>query len=113
MLTKKEFLSFVLPTNGFYCSTDIKRKNNKDRFYRTVDELVKDTEGIVERKSDAYVALASFTDDSSRSQENSKELKCFFMDIDCGPNKDYETKSDGLKSFKSFRNSSNSDVDPY
>jgi|TARA_X000001388_G_scaffold64466_1_gene50686 hypothetical protein len=107
MLTKKEFLSFILPTNGLYCSTDIKRKNNKDKFYRTVDELVKDTEGIVERKSDAYVALASFTDDSSRSQENSKELKCFFMDIDCGPNKDYETKSDGLKAFKVFRNEAN------
>lgn len=117
-----DFLRDVLPSSGWYYAAQ--REQRTDRHGRpfwmwvnTPCDTVDDLAGAVQRadrmKQDAYYALASFhkrtyqvttprghTKTRSRTQDNAKTLKAFWLDIDCGPAKPYTTQKDALQAIK-------------
>lgn len=51
---------------------------------------------------DAYMACSGFKDGSSRKQSNVSAIKSFWLDIDCGPGKDYPDLASGSAALQKF-----------
>lgn len=98
------FLQQVLGGEGRYC-TFVSRTFDGDRkqeFYTSVEDLIKAAEGYDAQGYDAYFALATFGMDNSRRVANAIQLKSFFLDLDCGPTKDYPDQHSALKALQEF-----------
>ena len=104
MLSRTDFLSLVLPPTGNYCVMGLKGKDKppKQIFVSSVEEINNYADAFVHRGYDAYFALASFTDDSGRTNANAEQLNSFFVDLDCGLGKPYADQSAGLVALKEF-----------
>ena len=98
------FLRAVIGTAGYYClfasnSTTSKRTQ---RFYEDINVLVQEAHDLDSLGYDVYFGLAAFNTGGSRKSDNVKHLRSFFLDLDCGPSKDYPTKKAALNALKSF-----------
>lgn len=100
-----EFLNRVLGSQGLYCLFRVTTEKTApaQEFFDSVDTLYQrsmelDSRGDVE----VYYALATFKDDSTRKADNVQELKSFFLDLDCGEGKQFETKKDAIVSLNAF-----------
>jgi hypothetical protein len=103
MLTRTDFLSLVLPPKGTYCVVGLKDKKPRQVFFDTIEDVSDYADALTAKGYDSYFALASFNDgEVGRTFANANELKCFFLDIDCGPNKDYADQAEGLAATKEF-----------
>lgn len=104
----KEFLEFVLGSDGFYCTMGLKGpKDNPTRIQRLFDNLddaISEVFRLDAQGFNAFHAQATFETDKNRKQENAKYLKSFYLDIDCGdgPKKDFPTQAEALVALKSF-----------
>lgn len=97
----KEFYEKALPSQGVYCVAGIKNKRTKQKFVEDLDELAREVEAFNREGSDTYVALGSF-DGFSRRAEDAKFLRSFFVDLDVGAGKGYDTKADALLAIHAF-----------
>ena len=100
----KEFLERALGENGYYCifasrATDGRRIQ---KFFDSIDVLLTSAEQLDNEGYDTYFALSTFKDTSSRKAKNANELRSFFLDIDCGPNKDYPDKVAAIAALRDF-----------
>ena len=103
MVTRTEFLSLVLPPTGIYCVVGLKDKKPRQVFVDTLEDVSDYADALTAKGYDSYFALASFNNnEDGRTLANAKEVKSFFLDIDCGPNKDYADQADGLAATKAF-----------
>jgi len=84
-----DFLNSVLPTQGTYCTVGIRSGVVKQSFHPTIADVDDVSTALVGKGVDAYFALATFNDDSSRKVENAAFLRAFFLDLDCGMGKPY------------------------
>ena len=103
----KEFLERVLSDNGVYCVLAIKNgKINQTKFLDSLDEVVAAATQFDAEGKDAFFGLSTFEfsegQDASRAAVNAKYLRSFFLDIDCGATKDYETKHNAVAALKKF-----------
>jgi len=106
----KEFLEAVLGDEGYYCITGIEELHGekrdplvKQKFYTNLDEAVAAALELDARDSmNAYFALATFEESGSRRNNNVKQLRSFFLDLDCGATKDYETQTEALQGLRNF-----------
>jgi hypothetical protein len=96
------FLQTVLGDEGHYCIASIKDGKVSQKFYSSIDDLVNYAAAIDAKGSNAYFALATFNDAGSRKTDNVKLLRSFFVDIDCGPTKDYPSQKEALSALKHF-----------
>jgi len=83
------FLNAVLPPQGTYFVVAIKNGKVKQVHASSIEAINDFANQAPSRGCDAYFALASFKDSSARTTANSDLKKAFYLDIDCGPNKDY------------------------
>jgi hypothetical protein len=97
-----DFLSSVLPTQGTYCTVGIRNGLVKQNFHATVDDVDAVGTGLVSSGVDAYFALATFNDGSSRKAENAAFLRSFFLDLDCGTGKPYADQAAAAQALRSF-----------
>ena len=97
-----DFLSSVLPSQGMYCTVGIRNGLVKQNFHATVDDVEAVGTGLVSSGVDAYFALATFNDGSSRKAENAAFLRAFFLDLDCGTGKPYADQAAAAQALKSF-----------
>lgn len=98
-----DFYKAVLPDTGVYCAVSISpTKKVVQTFHRSIEELVERAEAISTAGDNAYFALSTFKDDSSRKAFNTSHTKSFFLDLDCGPGKPYADQSDAAVSLRSF-----------
>lgn len=99
-----DFLQQVLGNEGYYCVIGLKTKNDPpvQKFYPTIEQAHASSENLVNEKFNVYYALATFKDGKSRKSVNVNQLRSFYMDIDCGVNKPYETQSEALIALKKF-----------
>ena len=74
----------------------------KQIFVASVEEIDSYADALVHKGYDAYFALASFTDDSGRTNNNAAQLNSFFLDLDCGAGKPYADQAEGLAALKEF-----------
>ena len=108
MNTPKHFLESVLPPSGTYFLFGIKQSdNNSANTVRqigvdSVDELLEKSASFVDKGFDAFFALASYKTPKSRIVANIKEIKSFYLDIDCGEDKPYADASEGMKALKQY-----------
>jgi len=98
-------INSVVPSIGTYCLTTILGKSIVQTFHTDKDELV--TAGLEASKAgkNAYYAMASFKDASTRTQGNVAWLKAFWLDVDCkdkDPLKDYADKDAGIVAISQF-----------
>ena len=102
METTIKFLRAVLGDTGHYCIVAIKGTKRIQTFYSTIDSAVEaalkaDADGF-----DAYYGLATFKTDESRTNNNVEQMRSFFLDLDCGPNKDYPDQPTALNDLRRF-----------
>ena len=100
----KTFLESVLGDEGSYCvwANRIADKHKVQKFYPTIDALIHAAHNLDDEGYDAYFALGTFDEAGSREATNVKQLKAFFLDLDCGPTKEYASQSEALRSLQRF-----------
>ena len=72
------------------------------KFYPTIDALIHAAHNLDSEGYDAYFALGTFDDSGSRVASHVKQLRAFFLDLDCGPTKDYATQTEALAALRTF-----------
>jgi hypothetical protein len=100
----KTFLKSVLGDEGFYCVFAYRPKDNRriQKFYPSIDAVVDVAAQLDADGFDVYFALATFEDGNSRKVDNVKQLKSLFLDLDCGPSKDFATQKDAINALRAF-----------
>lgn len=98
------FLSRVLGEDGYYCLFASRRSDDRkvQKFYTDLHALYDDALNYDDRGYDAYFALATFEVDEGRTQENAKQLRSFFLDLDCGEGKEFPTKQAAIEALQNF-----------
>ena len=91
----KQFYEKALPSQGVYCVTKIDPTTGKavNKFAETLDDLFDTIERFNNAKQNTFFALGSF-EGYSRKADNAVFFRSFFIDIDVGSGKTYETKAD-------------------
>jgi len=110
MLSRKEFLQLILPPldeGECYFSWGLKIVNNrevvKQRPAIDLDDLDAKSTALGDEGFNVFFAVAKFAAaKNGRFAANAVSLKSFFIDLDCGPGKPYDTLEDGLVALKAF-----------
>lgn len=98
-----DLLAQVLDDQGWYCIVGLKKSGSpKQEFVATLEEASDSIQILMNQGYDVYFACAKYEVDGKRTQDNVKSLKCFFLDIDCGVGKPYESQRDGLVALGEF-----------
>lgn len=95
-----DFLQRVLPTEGVYCRFSLTGKRN--RFFSDLADVVSEVQALDQKGQDAYFAISSFKDDSSRRNTNVQATKVITIDVDCGEDKPFPDWKTGLKALGKF-----------
>lgn len=100
----RRFLETTLASSGFYCVWASNKSTGRkaQKFYGTAYEAMVAAREFDANGYDAYYALATFTEDNSRKVDNVHKLKSLFLDLDCGPSKDYANQNDALGALRRF-----------
>ncbi len=98
------FLRHVTGDDGYYCLFAVKlgQHDRPQTFHTDYDSLLQEARKLDARGYSPYFALATFRESGTRVADNVKQLKSFFMDIDCGEGRDYPTKREGLQALQRF-----------
>lgn len=102
MTSRNLFLSTVLPTDGLYCVVGLKKGTPRQSFVSTVEEVNGLVTDLVDQGFDAYFGCAKFESDNGRTAKNAKWFKSFWLDLDCGEGKPYESQAVALSALKDF-----------
>ena len=97
-----DFAAAVLPKEGYYCALLIRNNSKKQKFYDTEERLLHNLLGAEDDGYDAYYALATFKDDTSRATSNVHSMKSFFLDLDCGGEKEFVDQVEAITALKGF-----------
>lgn len=92
----------MLPHDGWICVAKKRDSGFQHIWFRDVEEaeayaLQEDKNGF-----EMYLAQSSFATKESRKQENVLAVRSFWLDIDCGSGKPYDTQGDGATALRSF-----------
>jgi len=99
----KQFLESVLGHEGYYCIFAAKQKGIiKQKLCDSLDTAVQIASEFDRDGWDTYFSLATFQTDRSREASNALYLRSFFLDIDCGDEKPFQTQADGYKALRAF-----------
>ena len=98
------FLQGVLSDNGHYCIFAARSKDNIriQKFYSTIEEVERAANKYNNDGLDVYFALATFKEPTSRKADNAQELRSLFLDLDCGPSKEYPTQAAAIEALRGF-----------
>lgn len=103
MTSRIPFLSSVLASEGMYCVVGLKKGAPRQTFVDTLEEIDGVVEGLMAQGYDAYFGCAKYLNAAEgRTAQNAKWFKSFWLDLDCGESKPYETQSDALDALKQF-----------
>lgn len=102
----KSFLSKILSDEGWYCIIGVQQPNRVDQaFVATLDELEEAAKKLVEQKYNVYFGCAKYPVGSTRRlSKAAKYFKTYFLDIDCGPGKDYASQEEAVDALVRFCN---------
>jgi hypothetical protein len=92
----------MLPSEGWICVAKKLDKGFKHTFFQVLEEaeayaLQEDRNGY-----EIYLAQSSFKTKENRRQDNVQAVRSFWLDIDCGEGKPYDTQGDGALAVKVF-----------
>jgi hypothetical protein len=97
-----DLLKHVQPASGFIAIVGIKNGQVRQHLVPDRDEADATIETFLRGGRDVYFGVATYKEPTNRTQENVHALKAFWLDIDCGPGKDYDTQEEGLLALRDF-----------
>ncbi len=99
-----DFLGGVLSDNGHYCVFVAKSKEDAriQKFYDTLEEVERAAHKFDADGFDVYFALSTYKEPTSRKGINAHELKSLFLDLDCGPSKEYPSQALAVDALRAF-----------
>jgi|TARA_R110000822_G_scaffold307025_1_gene433686 hypothetical protein len=100
----KDFLQRALGDSGLYCvfASHGSEDRRVQKFYTSTDAVMTTAHELDKSGFNAYFALATFEVAGSRKVTNVKQLRAFFLDLDCGPSKDYPNQDAALAALRTF-----------
>lgn len=97
-----QFYKSVLPSQGIYCVTSIGKAGfARNLFAESLDDLLATIETASQGDNNVYFALSSFKG-HSRKADNAQATRSFFVDLDVGEGKGYESKDAAYASLLEF-----------
>jgi hypothetical protein len=108
-MNTKEFLQRALAKSGYYCLLALKSSEDRrvQKFYDSIDELITEANSFDSAGYDTYFALSTFKDSSSRKVSNIDRIQSFFLDLDCGPTKEFASQREALDELREFYRGAN------
>lgn len=98
-----KLLASVLSDKGWYCVVGLKDgAMPKQVFVETLEEASECVDQLVEKHYNAYFACAKYSKKGTRTKDNAGFFKAFWLDIDCGEGKPYETREEGIAALGAF-----------
>lgn len=107
------FLRAMLGTAGSYCVLALGGDRRIQKFYNTIEQVEDAATNFDANGYDAYYALGTFEEAGSREADNVKQMRAFFMDLDCGVNlrtgkpKDFTDQATAISALKVFVKANN------
>lgn len=105
-MSRSDFFRQVLAQTGYVCVMGLMSDSSKpprQSFHASIEEAEDTINALALDGREVYFACATFKDPAGkRSAKNAEAYKSFFMDIDCGPGKPYDTKKDGVLALQKF-----------
>ena len=102
-MTRADLLSAVLSTDGWYCVVGLKKTGHpRQVFVEDLEGVEDETQKLLDQGFDVYFACSKYEADGSRSNDNVKNIKAFWLDVDCGAGKPYMDQAEGLEALKKF-----------
>ena len=99
-----EFLQGILPEGTRYSLRIINKATGLafNRFYAEISAAEQDIQKFLDQKLDVYYATAGFGANDKADGANAVAKRELYVDIDCGEEKPYKDKTEGVKALKSF-----------
>ena len=97
-----DLLTAVQPEQGWYAVVGIKGDSKQQEIVETREEFDEWVQHFQRIKRNVFFGVAKYKDGSSRAKPNVQALKSFWLDIDCGPTKDYPSQDEALDALKDF-----------
>ena len=108
-MNTREFLRWVLPTEGVYVALQYGLASGgvRQTYFHSADELAEAAEYHDSEGWDMYFAMSNFKEEGTRKGEDAKQIKSFFLDLDCGEDKvaegkGFATQGDALRRLQEF-----------
>ena len=104
-MTITEFFNAVLPAAGNYCAVGIKQGRVRTRFASDITSLIAETQVLQSGNVDTYFAMFTFNPEVTRPRRiaaDALHVKSFWLDLDCGPAKDYPTRELAMAALGQF-----------
>lgn len=109
-MAMRDLLEQVLSTEGWYCiaglAPDGADKKPQRYFTQSLDDVEPIATRLIEEGYNAFFSLAKFKEgkgpNAKRTYANALNNKAFWLDIDCGIGKPYETQEAGLLALAGF-----------
>lgn len=76
----------------------------EQRLVKTLEEVETLADNMCGEGRNVYFGCAKFRSATSREKNNAAYFKAFWVDIDCGDKKPYQTQQDGLEALRNFCN---------
>ena len=99
-----EFLKWVLPPEGIYVlfRNSLAEGRHRQSYFQSIEDLVEAAEYYDSTGWDAYFAVSSYKQEGTRKAEDADKVKSFFLDLDCGPEKEFPTKGVAAQELQKF-----------
>ena len=91
-----DLLSAVQPEGGWYAIVGIKGDRRQQELVETREEFDQAVDFFKRTKHNVFYGVAKYRDGDSRTKGNVQSLKAFWLDIDCGPSKDYPSQAEAV-----------------
>lgn len=109
----KTFLGSVLSSEGHPCLITIDLTQTKPvpkhYWFKNVDELVAKASQVDTFPHNVYFATSTYNEEGTqwagRTKANVKNIKAFWLDLDCGEGKEFPTKADAIRELQTFKKS--------
>jgi len=97
-----DLLTAVQPEQGWYAVVGIKGESRQQEIVETREEFDEWVQHFQRIKRNVFFGVAKYKDGSSRKKDNVLAAKAFWLDIDCGPGKDYGSQAEALNALRDF-----------
>jgi hypothetical protein len=97
-----DLLSAVQPEEGWYAIVGLSPDSKQQELVETREEADAWAKTFLNQGKNVFFGVAKYIDGKSRTKQNVKALKSLWLDIDCGPEKDYDTQQEGVDALRSF-----------
>lgn len=98
-----DFFSLVLPTEGLRCVATPEQRGFSHRFFNENSEAASATLASDATGKPTYFGCATYLTDHNRTGANVAKVRAFWLDIDCGPAKPYDSQRSAILALASFK----------